>query len=49
MSRRLLLSCGIASSLLYVAVNVVAPLRYPGYDVVSQAVSELSAIVLPVC
>ena len=47
MSRRLLLSCGIASSLLYVAVNVVAPLGYPGYDVVSQAVSELSAIGAP--
>jgi hypothetical protein len=47
LSRRLLLSCGIASSFLYVAVNVVAPLRYPGYNVVSQAVSELSAIGAP--
>ena len=47
MNARLLLQCGVASSLLYVAVNVVAPLRYPGYDALSQAVSELSAIGAP--
>ena len=47
MNARLLLACGIASSLLYAAVNVVAPLRYPGYDLPSQAVSELSAIGAP--
>ena len=47
MSRRLLLGCGIASSALYTLVNVIAPLRYPGYDVVSQAVSELGAIGAP--
>ena len=47
MSRRLLLACGIASSALYALVNVIAPLRYPGYDVVAQAVSELGAIGAP--
>jgi len=47
MSRRLLLACGVAASALYALVNVVAPLRYPGYDVPSQAVSELSAIGAP--
>jgi hypothetical protein len=47
LSQRLLLLCGIASSMLYVGVNVVAPLRYPGYDVISQAVSELSAVGAP--
>jgi hypothetical protein len=47
MSRRLLLSCGIASSALYSLVNMLAPPRYPGYDVVSQAVSELAAIGAP--
>jgi hypothetical protein len=47
MTRHSLLLCGIASSMLYVAVNVVAPLCYPGHDVISQAVSELSAIGAP--
>jgi len=47
MSRRLLLLCGAASSVLYAAVNVAAPLTYPGYDVVSQAVSELGALGAP--
>jgi hypothetical membrane protein len=47
MSRRLLLLCGVASSALYTLVNVVAPLRYPDYDVRSRAVSELSAIGAP--
>ena len=47
MSRKLLLACGIASSALYSLVNVIAPGRYAGYDVVSQAVSELAAIGSP--
>ena len=47
MSRRLLLSCGIAASALYALVNVIAPGYYPGYDVVSRAVSELAAIGSP--
>ena len=47
MSQRLLLLCGIASSALYALVNIVAPAMYPGYDVASRAVSELSAIGAP--
>jgi Protein of unknown function (DUF998) len=47
MVRKVLLGCGIASSLLYVMMNVVAAMRYPGYDSVSQTVSELSAIGAP--
>ena len=47
MSQRLLLLCGIASSALYALVNLVAPAMYPGYDVASRAVSELSAIGAP--
>ena len=44
---RITCASGIASSLLYVAMNVIAPMRYPGYDVLSQTVSELSAIGAP--
>src|SRR5512144_1712592 len=46
-TRKVLLGCGIASSLLYVAMNVIAPLQYAGYSVLSQTVSELSAIGAP--
>lgn len=43
----LLLSCGILSSLYYVAMNVIVPLQWPGYDAAAQVVSELSAIGAP--
>ena len=46
--RRLLLTCGIVCSLVYLAANVIVPMRYPGYDWISQTVSELSAIGSPV-
>ena len=39
-----LLVCGILSSLLYVAMNVFVPMLFEGYSLVSQTVSELSAI-----
>ena len=42
-----LLACGILSSLLYIAMNVVAALRFEGYSTVSQTISELSAIGAP--
>ena len=42
-----LLACGILSSLLYAAMNVVVPMRWDGYSSASQAVSELSAIGAP--
>jgi hypothetical protein len=46
-TRKVLLGCGIAASLLYVTMNTVAPLQYQGYSVLSQTVSELSAIGAP--
>jgi hypothetical protein len=45
--RRFLLACGVLSSLWYVAINVLVPLRWPAYSVVNQTVSELSAIDAP--
>lgn len=45
--QNLLLSCGIISSLLYIAMNICVPMFYPGYNAASQAVSELSAIGAP--
>lgn len=42
-----LLLCGIFSSLLYVAMNIFVAMRYPGYNSVTYAVSELSAIGAP--
>ena len=45
--RNALLVCGILSSVLYVFMNIVVPFYFPGYSVVSQTVSELSAINAP--
>lgn len=45
--RNAALFCGIFSSVLYVAVNIIVPLQYPGYIFASQVVSELSAIGAP--
>ncbi len=47
MLRTILLACGVASSLLYVVMLVVAAMQYPGYSSMSRAVSELSAIGAP--
>ena len=44
---RLLLACGITSSVLYLFTDLLGGLRYPGYSFVSQAISELSARVAP--
>jgi hypothetical protein len=44
---KVLLVCGIASSLLYVAMNVFVPTTWPGYNSASQVVSELSAVDAP--
>jgi hypothetical protein len=46
-ARRVLLVCGIASSLLYVAMNVFVPMLWKGYSWTSQTVSELSALGAP--
>lgn len=47
MVRKVLLACGIVSSLVYLSIDLAALLRYPGYDVFSQTISELSAIGAP--
>lgn len=47
MKNRLLLSCGILSSLLYIAMNVFIPSQFAGYDIGSQTISELSALAAP--
>jgi Protein of unknown function (DUF998) len=45
--RKALLVCGILASLLYVAMNIIVPMYYPGYNSFSHTVSELSAIGAP--
>jgi hypothetical protein len=43
----ILMICGIASSLLYVAANIIVPMQWPEYSSMSQTVSELSAVAAP--
>lgn len=45
--RRVLLFCGILTSLLYIGMLIFVPMGYPGYNTFSQTVSELSAIGAP--
>lgn len=45
--RRILLLCGVGSSLLYGTMLVFVPLRWHSYSSISQTVSELSAIGAP--
>jgi hypothetical membrane protein len=45
--RQFLLACGIVSSLLYIATDVLGGLHYEGYSFTSQAISELMAIGAP--
>ncbi len=47
MTRNILLAFGIVSSIYYFAINIIVAAQYPGYDPVSQTVSELSAIDSP--
>ena len=47
MLRKVLLLCGILSSLVYIAADIFAARRYPGYRYTAQTVSELSAIGAP--
>jgi hypothetical membrane protein len=44
---KVLLACGIVSSLLYVGTDILASMIYPGYSYANQAVSELGAIGAP--
>lgn len=45
--RKALLICGILSSLLYLAINIIVPMQWATYSSSSQVVSELSAIGAP--
>ncbi|KAM3102684.1 DUF998 domain-containing protein [Phormidesmis sp. 146-12] len=47
MMRKVLLVCGILSSLIYVTTVVLAPMQWEGYSSASQTVSELIAIDAP--
>lgn len=47
MTRKILLICGILSSLLYAGMNIFVAMQYEGYNAASQTVSELSAIGSP--
>ncbi len=47
MLQKILLMCGIVSSLLYVAMNIFVAMQWDAYSSVSQTVSELSAIGAP--
>ncbi len=47
MVRKVLLICGILSSLLYVGTDILAAMQWEGYSYISQAVSELQAIGAP--
>ena len=47
MIRKTLLVCGIASSLLYVAMTVLVAWQWPEYSSWSQTISELSAVDAP--
>ncbi len=42
--RKILVSCGLLASLLYLGMNIFIPMAYPGYNYSEQAVSELSAV-----
>jgi Protein of unknown function (DUF998) len=48
MVRKILLGCGIVSSVLYVVSDVIGSLRYPGYSYADQEFSELTAQGSPV-
>ena len=45
--RKVLLVCGILSSLLWVGADIIAAMLYTGYSYTSQTISELSAIGAP--
>ena len=47
MVHKILLTCGILSSLLYVAATILAAMVWEGYDSIVQPVSELGAIDAP--
>ena len=44
---RAVIACGMASTLLYVAIDVLGALSYSGYDYAAQTISEMSALGAP--
>ena len=42
-TRKILLGCGVVSSALYIAADIIGTLRYPGYSWLDQEFSELTA------
>lgn len=44
---RAMLLSGVVSSLLYILMNIVVPMRWPGYSPFAHTVSELSAVGAP--
>jgi uncharacterized membrane protein len=46
-ARRVLLSCGILSSVFYAAMTVLVAMQWEGYGSASQVISELSAVGAP--
>ena len=47
MARKVLLACGVLSSLLYVATDIIGARQWSGYSYVDQTISELAAIGAP--
>jgi hypothetical protein len=47
MTRKTLLSSGIAAAVLYVVMDAIGAWWFPGYSYTSQAISELSAVGAP--
>ena len=47
MRRKPLLACGVAASVLYIAMNVFVPMQWEAYHSFSQTISELSAVDAP--
>lgn len=47
MVRKILLTCGVISSVLYVATDILAVVRYTGYSYADQNYSELLATGAP--
>jgi hypothetical protein len=47
LARKVLLGCGVVSSLLYVATTILGAMRWEGYSSTAQTVSELFAIDAP--
>lgn len=47
MLRKVLLACGIASSVVYVGATILGAMQWPGYDWTSLSISELFALDAP--